>query len=735
MKISKFGLKEKIIFAMLSAGLLPLIGYGVISSYLTSKAMQESAYAQMSSLRDVKQEQIQDYIEDVGKQLVTLAENTMTQNAAQAMSDSFFSLPEQIRPDAAELAELERGLAGYYQTGFGQKLKEISGQSMDTTTLIPRGEAARLAQHLYISANPHLQGEKDGLDRAEQDSLYSQQHAVYHPVFRSLLKRYGFYDLFLADPKSGHIVYSVFKELDFATSLIDGPYKNSNLASVYRKAMNGKAGEIYLEDYAPYLPSYNLPAWFISTPVFKEQELVGVLMFQLPVERISEILAKSISKDSETSAYLVDRQNRIVSHSSDEVFQADKHMALQSAALEQGLAGQSGELLAENYQGIEGISSFAPVAVNGLDWVLIVEVSSQKVFASLKDLQYTGAALALFGALFIVALAYLLGRDVLSNLGADPSRLSSVSDAIANERWEDEALQIQDTGKRKGVLSAMLAMKENIQGRILEERRVANESARVLQALDSVKSCVMVTDSDYNVIYSNKAFNKLRDSRGADLHSLIPDRPFEEKHIPVSGELRNILHSVCDINEPGVSPGRTEIQTGESHFGIIGGQVVDSEGNVLGGVFEWTDRTENVHIEQEIQSIVDSAREGDLSGRVEVDDKNGFFKVLGTSINQLVDVNEKSINETIASLSALAAGDLSRPMTTSYTGSFGELASYVNSTISTLSKVVGEIGETSSKVLSASNNLLEENTRLSDRTELQASNLEETASSMEEITS
>ena len=63
-KISKFGLKEKIIFAMLSAGLLPLIGYGVISSYLTSKAMQESAYAQMSSLRDVKQEQIQDYIED-----------------------------------------------------------------------------------------------------------------------------------------------------------------------------------------------------------------------------------------------------------------------------------------------------------------------------------------------------------------------------------------------------------------------------------------------------------------------------------------------------------------------------------------------------------------------------------------------------------------------------------------------------------------------------------------------
>jgi methyl-accepting chemotaxis protein len=41
---------------------------------------------------------------------------------------------------------------------------------------------------------------------------------------RNYLEKFGYYDIFLVDPETGDIVYSVFKELDYSTSLIDGPY-------------------------------------------------------------------------------------------------------------------------------------------------------------------------------------------------------------------------------------------------------------------------------------------------------------------------------------------------------------------------------------------------------------------------------------------------------------------------------------------------------------------------------
>ena len=47
------------------------------------------------------------------------------------------------------------------------------------------------------------------------------------------LKKFGYYDIFLIDPQSGHIVYSVFKELDYATSLSSGPYRNTNFAQAF----------------------------------------------------------------------------------------------------------------------------------------------------------------------------------------------------------------------------------------------------------------------------------------------------------------------------------------------------------------------------------------------------------------------------------------------------------------------------------------------------------------------
>ncbi len=140
-------------------------------------------------------------------------------------------------------------------------------------------------------------------------------------------------------------------------------------------------------------------------------------------------------------------------------------------------------------------------------------------------------------------------------------------------------------------------------------------------------------------------------------------------------------------------------------------------------------------IEQDIQAIVDAALDGDLSARIALDGKQGFFAKLSSSINELVDINERVIGDTERVMGALARGDLTQTIDADYRGAFGKLKSDANQTVEKLTEVVGRIKESSYTVNTAANEIAEGNTNLSQRTEEQASSLEETASSMEEMTS
>ena len=53
---------------------------------------------------------------------------------------------------------------------------------------------------------------------------------------------------FLID-NGGNIVYSVAKEVDFATSLLLGPFAQSNLAQVYKDAQKQNSGYVAISDF------------------------------------------------------------------------------------------------------------------------------------------------------------------------------------------------------------------------------------------------------------------------------------------------------------------------------------------------------------------------------------------------------------------------------------------------------------------------------------------------------
>ena len=144
----------------------------------------------------------------------------------------------------------------------------------------------------YSSNSCEFQGVEDPRITKIEDTLdYATTHELYHPLFKDFLEKFGYYDIFLIEAGTGNIVYSVFKEVDFGTSLKNGAFANSNLSKVYESAIGSNENSfVTLVDYEPYRASYNAPAAFMASPIFDEDVCIGVLVFQMPIEEINNIM-------------------------------------------------------------------------------------------------------------------------------------------------------------------------------------------------------------------------------------------------------------------------------------------------------------------------------------------------------------------------------------------------------------------------------------------------------------
>lgn len=150
--------------------------------------------------------------------------------AMKSFKQDFKALKNQTN---AEQDGQRTALQRYYQKQFLPHLNK----NIETASLLhdffPDDGASIALQTLYMSKNPHPVGEKHLLDRADDTSDYSKTHADYHPTLRNHLEKFGYYDIFLVDNTTRYVVYSVYKEVDYATSLIKGPHRMSNIAAVY----------------------------------------------------------------------------------------------------------------------------------------------------------------------------------------------------------------------------------------------------------------------------------------------------------------------------------------------------------------------------------------------------------------------------------------------------------------------------------------------------------------------
>jgi hypothetical protein len=302
-------------------------------------------------------------------------------------------------------------------------------------------------QTAYIVDNPYPVGEKDYLPSASGLNPYGRAHKKYHPFFKDFVKEFGFYDLFLIDLQ-GTIVYTVFKEVDLGTSLLSGPYKNTNFADVFRKAAKTMTKrKVFFSDFEPYAPSYNAPAAFVASPVFMDDQKIGVIALQFPIDHINETMTddyswKSVGLGNSGETYLVGpdfrlrNQSRFLIEAPDDFFRQIELIESTKASVESireqnstigllpvktkgteaALKGKTGTEIFADYRSIPVLSSYRPLNLRGLRWVIMSEIDASEAFSPIRQLRQTAFLIALGIIFAVVLIAILTARSIAKPL-------------------------------------------------------------------------------------------------------------------------------------------------------------------------------------------------------------------------------------------------------------------------------------------------------------------------------
>jgi methyl-accepting chemotaxis protein len=260
-------------------------------------------------------------------------------------------------------------------------------------------------------------------------------------------------------------------------------------------------------------------------------------------------------------------------------------------------------------------------------------------------------------------------------------------------------------------------------------------TANRANALNICQANLMIADNDLNIVFVNdESLNMLR-ARESQIKSVIASFNSSSligKSIDIFDQGSSYLDK---IKVPLHDVYKAQIEVADLTFSVTATPWIGTEGERLGTIVEWLDRTGEVVIEKEIDALVSAASNGELDIRIKEEGKNNFFLNLAQGLNKLINISDVVISETAQMLDAMAHGDFTKRIEGDYLGSFDKLKRDANTTASKLTDVIEKVSVSSNLVASGAEEISQGNMDLSQRTEEQASSLEETASSMEEMTS
>ena len=333
---------------------------------------------------------------------------------------------------------------------------------------------------------------------------------------------------------------------------------------------------------------------------------------------------------------------------------------------------------------------------------------------------------------------FLMG-NCIDNFHTNPAHQRKILGDMNNLPWQSD-INVDDLIFQLNITGIVNLQGEHI-GCALEWQDMtatrANqiEVGRLSSAVEGMTTNVMMADTKGNIVYINPSVEAMMVRREAQLRTVLPALRVD-KIVGSNFDIfhKNPAHQQNLLGNPDNLPMETDIEVAGLEFNLTAIALKDDQGNHVGTAIQWVDTTEEKDAQRQIEKLISAAARGELDARIDTENFTGFLAQLGTGINGLMDSVVEPVNAAITVAEALAEGDLCTTMDGEYGGQFLALANAMNSSLGNLLSMVTEIREASTNVFGAAREIAQGNNDLSQRTESQASSLEETASAMEELT-
>ncbi|GAU87005.1 adenylate/guanylate cyclase domain-containing protein [Bosea sp. BIWAKO-01] len=433
----------KLFATLVLLGTVAVLLTGVLGYFHARDALKKAVFDQLTAARVTKTRQVEAHFRTMQAELRLLASSKMVVDATREFRIAVDQLDR-----GGNSPELRQRVSDWYAENFIPLVTHILGKEPALADYLPVGAAPTYLQYHYIVANPNPADRRKLLDDADDGSDYSRLHGVYHPLMRAAAVTVGFFDFMVADPKTGRLIYTVTKAVDFTTSLHFGPYRRSNAAAaVARCALTPDQSSICLEDFAAYAPSGGAPVAFMGAPVIDRGAVIGVLIAQLSNEEVDNVVtggrhwrdegfgdtgeAYLVGPDylarSAPRAFYENRQDyfaelKSVGTSDEEIAAIQRygtpvlHQRIDTKATRAGLAGVEGTGEIIGYRGVPTLASWGPLAISGVEWALVAKIDSAEAFAPIDQLRRDLLVVGGLALLVVAATAAWLSRALFEPL-------------------------------------------------------------------------------------------------------------------------------------------------------------------------------------------------------------------------------------------------------------------------------------------------------------------------------
>ncbi|MCK5680942.1 hypothetical protein KAI46_09060, partial [bacterium] len=333
-------LQTKLIISFILVGMIPFSFMAGVSLWKSNQALSAAAYEQLTNLREIKKEQIEQFFTERKSDMGVLKET---------------------------VAALQEG--AFEKLLAIQSNKKIALEALSAQWLVDI--KAQQSRSICTKAMQHYENFlKTGTKTPEFQRFAS--------IIDKFTKVTGYYDFFVIN-NDGIVVHTQGQEADYKTDLVNGPYNNSGLAQAFKGA---KSGTVTFVDFTPYAPSNNEPAAFLAAPILHGGQQTGVVALQISLGKIQLIAANRAAMGRTGESYLVGETSGKTSYRSTRSIKTNKIGAEKSGAgIKMALNGETGIQVKTGSTGDMEIEAYTPLDIAGLNWVLISTMSLEEAIA------------------------------------------------------------------------------------------------------------------------------------------------------------------------------------------------------------------------------------------------------------------------------------------------------------------------------------------------------------------